>query len=113
MWKGRSLLDAPWRLIVYEELVMCLGVPGRIVKLLGDGLAIVDFGGIQREVDVSFIPDAKPGDYVVVHAGVAISRMDPEAAEEALQAWKKLLEEMDKLLEMVGEEEEVPRPARG
>ncbi len=78
---------------------MCLGVPGKVVKLLEDGLAIVDFGGIQREVDVSFIPGVKPGDYVVVHAGVAISRMDPEAAEEALRAWKKILEEMERLLE--------------
>ncbi len=89
---------------------MCLGVPGKIVKLLDEGLALVDFGGIQREVDVSFIPDAKPGDYVVVHAGVAISRLDPKAAEEALNAWRRLLDEMDRLLEEW--EEEVSQAAR-
>ncbi len=92
---------------------MCLGVPGKVVKLLDEGLALVDFGGIQREVDVSFIPDVKPGEYVVVHAGVAIARMDPQAAEEALKAWRRILEEMDKLLEEVGEEEVIPGPARG
>ena len=92
---------------------MCLGVPGRIVKLLGEGLALVDFGGIQREVDVSFIPDAKPGDYVVVHAGVAISRLDPRVAEEALQAWRRLLDEMDRLLEEYEREAGVQPPARG
>ncbi|AEM39254.1 hydrogenase assembly chaperone hypC/hupF [Pyrolobus fumarii 1A] len=76
-----------------------MGVPGRVVKILEEGLALVDFGGIQREVDVSFIPDVKPGDYVVVHAGVAVSRLDPQAAEEALQAWRRLLDEMDRLIE--------------
>ena len=69
---------------------MCLGVPARVVEVR-DGTAIVDFGGVFREVDVSLV-DVKPGDYVIVHAGIAISELKPEEAEEVLRTWKEYLE---------------------
>ncbi len=69
---------------------MCLGVPGRIVEVRGE-TALVDFGdGVVREVLVGPIEEPRPGDIVVVHAGVAIARVSREAAERQ----KRLLEEL-------------------
>lgn len=65
---------------------MCLAVPGKIMEIDDDGLfrmAVVDFLGVRRRVCVDTV-DAVPGDYVVAHAGIAISVMDPEAAEATL-----------------------------
>jgi hydrogenase expression/formation protein HypC len=67
---------------------MCLGIPGKIVRVFDDnGLRMgdVDFGGVTRRICVAYLPDAVPGDYAVVHAGFAISRIDPEAAERTLK----------------------------
>lgn len=64
---------------------MCLGIPGRIVETQGDGLmrmGKVDFGGIAREVCLAYVPEAGPGDFVIVHAGFAISQVDEEEALE-------------------------------
>lgn len=68
---------------------MCLGVPGRIVEWLERGTlfarALVEFSGIKRECQMACVPDAEVGDYVVVHAGIAISRIDTQEAEQALR----------------------------
>jgi hydrogenase expression/formation protein HypC len=73
---------------------MCLGVPGRVVDLSepADELpwALVEFAGVRRKVCMACVPDALPGDYVIVHAGVAISRLDAEEASRTLD----LLEEI-------------------
>lgn len=74
---------------------MCLGVPGEVVGLVEMGelkMLKVRIGGLIREV-ISALEDVKPGDYVVVHAGVAISKIDKEEAEETL----RLLEEIGSL----------------
>jgi hydrogenase expression/formation protein HypC len=66
---------------------MCLGVPGRIVRIVEDeGLRMgaVDFDGISREVCLAYVPAARVGDYVVVHAGFAISEIDAAAAATTL-----------------------------
>jgi hydrogenase expression/formation protein HypC len=67
---------------------MCLGIPGRVVERLGpaDGLdfSLVEFAGLKRKVCTACVPDAGPGDYVIVHAGLAISRLDAEEAERLL-----------------------------
>jgi hydrogenase expression/formation protein HypC len=65
---------------------MCLGIPGRIVGMTDDGLrmGLVDFGGIRREVCLAYEPDAAVGDYVIVHVGFAISRVDEEEAARTL-----------------------------
>jgi hydrogenase expression/formation protein HypC len=64
---------------------MCLGVPGRVIAIgaVSDLLAegIVEFAGIRRRVCLACVPDAVPGDYVIVHAGIAISRIDSEEAK--------------------------------
>jgi hydrogenase expression/formation protein HypC len=73
---------------------MCLGVPGKIVEPLGeaDGLAyaLVEFGGLRRAVCVACVPDAAVGDHVIVHAGLAISKLDVAEAERLLQHLREI-----------------------
>lgn len=71
---------------------MCLGIPARVVKTKGV-TAIVDMGGVLKEVDASFTP-VKPGEYVIVHAGTIISKLDPKTAEETLELWKEILQNL-------------------
>ncbi len=72
-------------------LKMCLGIPGVVIEVK-DMTAIVDFGGVKREVDRLLVPDVKPGDYVIVHAGAIISKLSREEAEKTIEAWKEVLE---------------------
>ena len=73
---------------------MCLGIPGRIIDIRDDhGLAMgtVDFGGIRREVCLAYVAnDVKPEDYVVVHVGFAMSRVDPEEAQRTIELLTQL-----------------------
>jgi hydrogenase expression/formation protein HypC len=67
---------------------MCLAIPGRIVEAEDGGLmrmGKVDFGGISRGVSLAYVPDAEIGDYVIVHAGFAISQLDESEAQETLE----------------------------
>ena len=67
---------------------MCLAIPGKILdyeEIAGARTARVQFGGIVRQVSLDFVPEAGVGDYVVVHVGVAISRVDREEAERTCQ----------------------------
>ena len=68
---------------------MCLAIPMKILKIEGDK-AVVSSSGVQRSIGVSFMKNIKPGDYVIVHAGFAIEKLDPAKAEETL----RLLEEI-------------------
>lgn len=70
--------------------LMCLAIPGKITAITGTK-AIVDYGGVQREIDISLI-DPKIGDYVIVHAGFAIQLLDKQDAEETIAIFKELLE---------------------
>ncbi len=67
---------------------MCLAVPGLILAIEGDDPLVrtgrVAFGGVERVASLVFVPEAVPGDYVLVHAGVAISVVDRAAAERSL-----------------------------
>ena len=73
---------------------MCLAVPGRLTSVEGSEdlsrVGRVDFGGVAREVSLAFVPDAKPGDYVLVHVGLALTRVDAEEAERLLEALRAL-----------------------
>ncbi len=67
---------------------MCLGIPGRIIETNDNALmrmGKVDFGGIVREVCLAYVPEARVGDYVIVHVGFAISQLDEEEARETLK----------------------------
>lgn len=80
---------------------MCLGIPGRIIERRDDaGLAVgtVDFGGVRREVCLAYVADeVAVGDYVVVHVGFAISKVDEEEARKTYQVLREMsqLEELD------------------
>jgi hydrogenase expression/formation protein HypC len=73
---------------------MCLGIPGRIVERHEDrGLAMgtVDFGGVRREVCLAYVADeVQPGDYVVVHVGFAIARVDEAEAVKTYEVLKEM-----------------------
>ena len=78
---------------------MCLAIPGKIVDLhqsQGVKMAKVDFGGVCREACLEYLPEAGLGDYVLVHVGFAISRVDEEEAARTYQ----ILREMDELAEL-------------
>ena len=68
---------------------MCLGVPGNIVSIEGNS-ADVNFSGITRRVSLMLCPDVKVGDYVLVHVGFAIQRLDKEDALETLRLFEEL-----------------------
>ena len=71
---------------------MCLAVPARILEVV-DKEAEVNFGGVRRRVSLIFVPEARVGDYVIVHTGFALNVLDEEEAQETL----KLFEELDAL----------------
>jgi hydrogenase expression/formation protein HypC len=78
---------------------MCLAIPGKINALndnMGVPMAKVDFGGTVRDACLSYVPDARIGDYVLVHVGFAISKIDEEEAARTFQ----YLAEMDQLSEL-------------
>lgn len=87
-----------------ENAAVCLAIPGKILEIQEQGplrAARVQFGGIVRQVSLNFVPEAGLGDYVMVHVGFAISRVDESEAQRTY----KLLEEMGAL------ETELPPPA--
>ena len=79
---------------------MCLAIPGKVVETFDKGgmlMARVQFGGITREACLEYVPETIVGDYVLVHVGFAISKVDEEEAARTYQ----LLEEMDQLTELM------------
>jgi len=69
---------------------MCVGLPAKVVKLKSDGMAIVDASGAKREVSAEMLDDLDPGDYVMVHAGIAIAKITSDDANET----SKIMEEL-------------------
>lgn len=69
---------------------MCLAVPMKLLKARGD-VGIVEISGIEREVCLSLVPDAKIGDYLLIHAGFAIGIIDEKEAEETLETIREYL----------------------
>ena len=84
---------------------MCLAVPGKILSkenIAGVDVGQVQFGGIIRQVSLGFVPDAEVGDYVMVHVGFAISKVDAEEAQRTYE----ILQELGALEDELGVEEE-------
>ena len=71
---------------------MCLAVPARVVELCPDDVALVDTGGIRSYVSIALLDEVRPGDYVIVHVGHAINRLDVEEAEKTLALFAELAE---------------------
>lgn len=78
---------------------MCLGVPGRIVEWLDRTepfeRALVEFDGVRREIAMGCVPDAVEGEFVIVHAGIAISRLGAEEAELLLSDLARMADSAD------------------
>ena len=79
---------------------MCLAIPGKVVSIRGDDpltrMGKVDFGGVLKEACLAYVPEAGVGDYVIVHVGFALSRVDEEEAKIIFQ----YLKQMDELAEL-------------
>jgi len=69
---------------------MCLAIPAKLVELLANDQAIINLGGICKEVSVVLVPGVAVGDYVIVHVGHAIGRIDPEEAERTLELFGEI-----------------------
>jgi hydrogenase expression/formation protein HypC len=64
---------------------MCLALPARIVELLPDSVGLIDVGGVRKRISLELVQDAQPGDYVIVHVGYALQKLDPIEAERTLR----------------------------
>jgi len=69
---------------------MCLAVPMRIEEIRADGMGVGDLDGAQHEVDLCLVADPRIGDYVIVHAGYAIEKLDRQEADERIALFKEL-----------------------
>ena len=68
---------------------MCLGVPAKILEI-ADSAAVVELGGVRREISVMLIDDVSVGEWVIVHAGFAIEKLSEEAAEQTLALFREI-----------------------
>jgi hydrogenase expression/formation protein HypC len=75
---------------------MCLAIPARIEELTTPGNAIVNLGGVRKEISLALVDDAVIGDYVIVHVGYALQKLDREEAERTLQLFAEI-GQMDEL----------------
>jgi len=75
---------------------MCLAIPSRIIKI-ENNMATIDVEGVQREASLLLLEDVRVGDYVIVHAGFAIQKLDEAAARETLDLLREAVAAVDKL----------------
>ena len=72
---------------------MCLGIPGKVIEVSGEGVrrtGRVDFDGIVKDVNLAYVPEIEVGDYTIVHVGFAITRLDEQSAQETLDLIRQL-----------------------
>jgi hydrogenase expression/formation protein HypC len=71
---------------------MCLAIPAQVIKFIQDDLVLVDFGKkVQREVSIALMPgEIEVGDWILVHTGYAMSKIEPEEAHETLAMWEEI-----------------------
>ena len=81
---------------------MCLAIPGKIENITGDDplsrMGRINFGGIVKEASLAYVPEAQIGNYVIVHAGFALSRVDEDEAQKVFE-YLKQMEELGDLKE--------------
>ena len=74
---------------------MCLAVPGKVIKISDDDpllkMGKVSFSGVVKEVSLAYVPEVEVGDYVIVHVGFAISKVDEQAAKQTLLDWQEMV----------------------
>ncbi|MBL8492338.1 MAG: HypC/HybG/HupF family hydrogenase formation chaperone [Rhodocyclaceae bacterium] len=69
---------------------MCLAIPARIVEMPDPENAVVDLGGVRKEISLALVEDAAVGDYVIVHVGYALQKLDPEEAMKTLALFAEM-----------------------
>lgn len=67
---------------------MCLALPAKVLQITGED-ATVSLGGVKKQISLALVEGVVPGDYVIVHTGFAISRLDPEEAERTLELFRE------------------------
>lgn len=76
---------------------MCLAIPSRVVSVEEDGTAVVDTMGVKRKVSLELMQeDVKEGDYVLIHVGFALQKLDEEGALKSLELFEEIVEEMER-----------------
>lgn len=71
---------------------MCLAIPARVIEILNNESAVVDMGGVRKPISTALLDEVAVGDYVIVHVGYALNRLDPEEAAETLRLFAELTE---------------------
>lgn len=69
---------------------MCLAIPVRVESLIDEERALADIGGLKKEINVALLEEVAVGDYVILHVGYALNRIDPEEAERTLELFAQL-----------------------
>ena len=69
---------------------MCLAIPARVAEILENDLAIVELGGVRKEISLALVEGVEVGDYVILHVGYALNRLDPEEAEKTLKLFAEI-----------------------
>ena len=69
---------------------MCLAIPVRVVELVGEDQAVVDLDGVRKEISLSLVDGVQVGDYVILHVGYALSRLDAQEAERTLALFAEM-----------------------
>jgi len=68
---------------------MCLAIPAQVVEMVDDEHAVVDMSGVRKLISIALLDELAVGDYVIVHVGYALSRLDPEEAAETLRLFSE------------------------
>jgi hydrogenase expression/formation protein HypC len=74
---------------------MCLAIPARVAEILENELAIVELGGVKKQISLAMVDDVAVGDYVIVHVGYAINRLDPDEAAKTLALFAEISAALD------------------
>ena len=69
---------------------MCLALPVKVIEVGANDTAIVDLGGVRKEISLALLSDVQVGDYVILHVGYALSKLDPEEAEKTLALFAEM-----------------------
>ncbi len=74
---------------------MCLAIPARVIEILPEDVAVIDVGGVRREASLALVDDVAAGDYVILHVGFAIQKLDRIEAERTLALFAELAAEAE------------------
>ncbi|MGY4498148.1 hydrogenase expression/formation protein HypC [Bradyrhizobium sp. GM24.11] len=69
---------------------MCLAIPAEVTKLLPDDMAVISIDGVSKEISVALIENLAVGDYVIIHVGYALTKIDPEEAQRTLELLREI-----------------------